>query len=100
VAFNIPRPNVIESDEGFSVEVLGPTGLRYREAGKVVFVDSEILAGPALLGVFSQNMWLEGSPRTSVNSLDEKERARIIENVRAAFKSKGFDIHVITSGVS
>jgi hypothetical protein len=39
--FSIPRLNVIESDEGFSVEVLGRTVTSNREGDKVLFVDSE-----------------------------------------------------------
>jgi hypothetical protein len=47
MTFTIPRPNVIESDEGYSLEILGPTSLRYIEKGKVLLLNSEILAGPA-----------------------------------------------------
>jgi hypothetical protein len=42
--FSVPRLNVIESDEGFSVEVLGRTAISNREGDKVLFVDSEALA--------------------------------------------------------
>ena len=42
-----PRVNVVESDAGFSVEVLGRTGIRYREGDKSIFVDSEVLNGPS-----------------------------------------------------
>jgi hypothetical protein len=95
VTFRIPRPNVIESEDGFSVEVLGRTGLRYREAGKVVFIDSEILATPSGLAVYPQRMKLEGPSTTSTDSLDQKERARIEENVLAALKFAGFVVQVV-----
>ena len=36
-----------ESSDGFSVEVLGRTGLRYREGDRQMFVDSEALTGPS-----------------------------------------------------
>jgi hypothetical protein len=42
--FRVPKVNVIESSEGFAVEVLGRTGLRYTEIGRDLFVDSEVLA--------------------------------------------------------
>jgi hypothetical protein len=42
--FTIPRTNVVSSDEGFSVEVLGRIGIEYREGGKSMFADSEVLA--------------------------------------------------------
>ena len=40
------RTNVVESDEGFSVEVLGRTGIKYTEGSKTLIVDSEVLLGP------------------------------------------------------
>jgi hypothetical protein len=45
--FTSPRPNLCESSDGFSVEVLGRTGLRYCEGGRQMFVDSEVLSGPS-----------------------------------------------------
>ena len=39
-----PRANLVESDEGFLVEVLGRTGILYKERDHVMFVDSEVLA--------------------------------------------------------
>ncbi len=50
--FFIPRTNVVESDEGLSVEVLGRTGLRYVEGDRVLLLDSEVLAGSAGLVVY------------------------------------------------
>ncbi len=41
--FSIPRVNFIESDEGFSVETLGRTGLRAVEGDRTMCVNSEIL---------------------------------------------------------
>ena len=93
VTFSIPRTNVIESDEGFSVEVLGPTGLRYVELGRTLRLDSEMLAGPAGLILYTGNMKLEGS--ADVLSLDAADRDRIVENVRAAFRFRGFEIQVV-----
>jgi len=93
VTFFIPRTNVIESDEGFSVEVLGPTGLRYTEPGRALWLDSEMLAGPAGLILYSANMKLEGS--AEMVTLDAINRNRIVENVRAAFRFRGFEIQVV-----
>lgn len=93
MTFFIPRPNVIESDEGYSVEVLGPTGLRYVEPDRVLWLDSEMLAGPAGLILYSENMKLEGSEE--MIAFDAGERDRIVENVRAAFRFRGFEIQVV-----
>ena len=49
--FTSPRPNLYESSDGFSVEVHGRTGLCYREAGRQMFVDSEVLTGPSGIAV-------------------------------------------------
>ena len=86
VTFKITRPNVIESDEGYSVEVLGPTGLRYSEFGRTLNLDSESLAGPSGIILFTQGGSFDG--------LGQAEKERIINNVRAAFKFRGFDIQV------
>jgi hypothetical protein len=42
--FSEPEPNVIESSTGFSVRVLGRTGMRYTEGERSVWIDSEVLA--------------------------------------------------------
>ena len=84
--FNIPRQNVVESDEGFSVEILGPTGLRYSESGRTIILYSESLAGPSGIILYTQT--------GSFDELVPPEKERIINNVRAAFKFRGFDIQV------
>jgi hypothetical protein len=55
--FKIPGVNVIESDDGFSVEVLGMTGMRYIEGDKTFFIDIELLMGNPgrMLGIEWQN---------------------------------------------
>lgn len=93
MTFSIPRTSVIKSDGGFSVEVLGPTGLRYVEPGRTLWLDSEILAGPAGLILYSGNMKLEGSAK--MMTLDALDRNRIVENVRVAFRFWGFEIQVV-----
>jgi hypothetical protein len=87
VTFAVPRPNVIESDEGYSVEVLGRTGLRYVENGKVLLLESEMLAGLAGLVLFTD--------QGSIKDLNTHDKQRVIEHVRAAFKFRGFDIQIV-----
>ena len=88
--FSIPRVNVIQSDEGFSVEVLGQTGLRYSEDNKTMKIDSEVLNGPAALVVFSRSIkaWSSGDPT------DQSQRDRILDNIRRAFQYRGMNIEV------
>lgn len=91
--FSIPRPNVIESSEGYSVEVLGRTGVIYREGSKTMQIDSEILAGPSGIVIYTDsiNSWDEPN---DVSRIDDKERERIISNIVDAFKFRGYDIEV------
>jgi hypothetical protein len=88
--FQSKRPNIIENDEGISVEILGRAGLRYTEAGKSVEVDSEVLATPEIaVYVASIRNWNDG------NAIDDATRSRIIRNIREAVRSQGEDIVVI-----
>jgi hypothetical protein len=92
--FSVPRVNVIESDAGFSVEVLGRTGLRYVEGAKVMRMDSEVLEGPSGLAIYSSSIkrW---DPPHSAETIDEETKTRIVENIRAAFRFRGFDLEVL-----
>jgi hypothetical protein len=92
--FSIPRVNVIESDEGFSVEVLAPDGgLRYAEGPRTMDVDSEMLVGPTALVIYARSIkrW---NPPYSQESVDEATKERILDNMRRAFRFRGFDIDV------
>ena len=88
--FTITRPNLFVSSDGFSVEVLGRTGLRYTEAGRSTEIDSEILTdNPAItIRTASLRTWDDGA------TIDGTDRNRIICNVREAFHFQGFDIAV------
>jgi hypothetical protein len=92
--FRIPRINVIESDEGFSVEVLGLTGIKYTENKKALNIDSELLAGPSGLGIYKDSIKTWNFPH-SKKIIDEAERERIVDNIKRAFKFRGFEIQVI-----
>ena len=91
--FFIPRVNVIESDTGFSVEVLGRTGLRYAEGGRAVTAEAELLSGPHGLSLHANTIacW---DPPFNTEVIDDAERARIVDNIRAAFRFRGIEIEV------
>lgn len=91
--FSIPRPNVIESTDGFSVEALGRTGLRYSEAGKTLKIDSEVLAGPSGMVVYTDSINHWEDPH-HIEPFNDTDRQRVIENVKAAFKFRGYDIEI------
>ena len=92
MGFSTPRTNVIRSDSGYFVEVLGPTGLLYGEGHRTMHIDSEVLVPPASLVVYARTIshW-DDSPDTSV---DEAARDRILSNIRAAFRWQGHEILV------
>ena len=54
--FTSQGPNLYKSSGGFSVEVLGRTGLRYGEANRRMFVDSEVLTGPYGMAVYKDTI--------------------------------------------
>ena len=91
--FSMPRPNVIESSEGYSVEVLGRTGVLYTEDQKSMQIDSEVLAGPGGLVIYTNSITAWTAPNHVVPIAD-LDRERIVENIRAALKFRGYDIEI------
>jgi hypothetical protein len=80
------RSNVYESSDGFSVEVLGRTGLRYREAGRQMFVDSEVLTGPSGMAVYKDSIQKWDPPYDNV-PVTNSDRDRILKNIREGHKA-------------
>jgi hypothetical protein len=85
--FTVPRVNVIESDEGFSVQVLGRTGMRYREGGRSVLIDSEVLAPGKGIAVFVDSIknW---QTRDGEKPVTTQERKMIVARIEAAIALK------------
>ena len=81
--FFIPRVNVIASDEGFEVEIMGMTGIKYTEQDRVYFVDSEVLSDPYDIMIIPDYITIWGSTDRSEVSSDEKDR--ITNNILRAF---------------
>jgi hypothetical protein len=92
--FRVPKVNVLESSEGFTVEVLGRTGLRYTEVGRDLFVDSEVLAADFGLLVIANSIQNWGSPPRSSSIMERADRVRIIENIQRAFASQGQNVEI------
>jgi hypothetical protein len=92
--FRKPKPNMIESDSGFSVERVEWEKLVYREGGKKLTVSAESLSGPVAfvvaLGTFSDT-W--DTPFETVKISDEDFK-RIADNIREAYRSQGTEIEV------
>ena len=83
--FSTPRPNIIESDTGFSIERLPRAGLRYYEGGRSLLIDSEMLTKGFAIFTDSIKRW--DPPDKS--KISDQERRRILENVRLALASQG-----------
>jgi hypothetical protein len=92
--FSEPEPNVIESSAGFSVRVLGRTGMRYTEGYRSVRINSEVLARPAI-AMFKDSIRAWESPYDA-EQLSDADQDRIAENIQRAFESCGYEIEVHT----
>ena len=92
--FTSSQPGLYESSDGFSVEVLGRTGLRYREGERQMFIDSEVLIGPSGMAVYKDTIQKWDPPDENAPVTDS-DRDRILKNIRDAFRSQGFDIDVV-----
>jgi hypothetical protein len=92
--FTIPRGNVIQSSDGYSVEVLGHVGLLYTEGSKSIHVNSEISLGPSGLGIYKGSIRAWNPPYDN-ETIDDNKRDTIVENIRRAFRFQGFEIEVI-----
>lgn len=94
ITFNSPRANLYKSSEGFSVEVLGQTGLCYTEFNKSMFIDSELLLPPAAVLIYQDTISRWDSPNENL-VVSSEDRSRILANIRAVFFYQGFEIQVV-----
>ena len=92
--FTVPKINVISSDDGFSVEVLGRTGIEYREGGKSMFVDSEVLATGRGIAVFRNSIkgWRLPYEKEQITA---EERQRILGNICRAIEFQNQPVEVL-----
>ena len=93
--FSEPKVNVIDSDEGFSIETHGINSLEYREGDTSVFIFVEMAHkdGKFFVEVARDTIRHWSSSRGS-RPVTEKERLTIIERIRAALKWKDTEIEV------
>ena len=90
--FETPHPNIIQSLEGFSVEMISRTKLVYTESGRSVEIDCEWLAGPHTLVVYTDTLTHWTVPDGVEISCEE--RSKIVENIRKAFRFRGVEIEI------
>ena len=92
--FHIPRLNVIESENGFSVEILGRTGIEYRESSKAMFIESEIL----MTDVPNVAIWKDHirawKPPHDKEPVSEEKRTEILRHICAALKWRNTQVEI------
>lgn len=78
---------------GFSVEILGRTGLLYTEGDKVMLIYSEALTSPGHMVLYQSSMVRWDHPSV-LEPLGPDERLRIIQNIRQTFEPKGYVLEI------
>lgn len=91
--FSEPRIKVIESDEGFSVEVLDRLTVRYTEGPRTMVINAEVLVGEPAIAIHATSMKRWDPPYHS-ELIDKAARDRIVDNIRRAFRFTGHEIAV------
>jgi hypothetical protein len=68
--------------------------MRYVEGDRSIFVDSEVLAKPGAIALWSETIkrW---DPPHDAEAVGPEDRSRIIENIQRAFESQGHELQVI-----
>ena len=74
--------------------MLGRKGLRHGDPDRQMFVDSEVLTGPCSIADYKDTIQTWDPPHDNVPVTDS-DRGRILNNIREAFRSEGFEIDVI-----
>jgi hypothetical protein len=76
--------NIIESDEGFSIETQGTNVIIYKDSGKSLKLYREFMAGTTdILIAGEMDKWITGE------AIDKSARDRVLDNVKRAFAFKG-----------
>lgn len=89
--FTLLKTNLVQSDEGFSVETTGWTGIKYVQRGKLLVVDSEFLMGPQFDIVISARgikKWDSGE------NIDKPEQMAIVDNICRALVFRRMKVDV------
>ncbi|MDB6016686.1 MAG: hypothetical protein JWR19_1175 [Pedosphaera sp.] len=85
-AFHSPRVNFIQSDTGFSIELLGRIGMEYREGSKVMYIESEILMTEEPTVAIWKETLRAWKPPHEAEKVTEEKRMEILKNISAALK--------------
>jgi hypothetical protein len=89
-----PRPNFYESDDGYSVEILGRLGMEYREGDRVLLVESEIgMADVPTIAIWKDEIrgWKEPYNQEPIT---EQKRIEILKNICAVLKWDNIQVEI------
>lgn len=92
--FSYPRPNLIVSSDGFSVEVRGHNTILYTETDQTieVFAEQVVIDEPTIIIRRGDiRVWQATGREITVS---ESERERVLANIRSAFDWKGWKLAV------
>lgn len=92
--FHVPRVNVIESDAGFSIEILGRTGIEYRELDRVLFIESEILMTDVPTVAIWKDHIRTWKPPHANEQIGEEVRTEILKRISAALKWRNIQVEI------
>jgi hypothetical protein len=92
--FVIPRANVIESDEGFSVEVLGRTGMKYREGDRSLSLYSEVLATGYGIAIWTRTI-SQWDPPHDGEPIGPEKKAVIVDNIKRAMEFRKAPLQIM-----
>lgn len=93
--FRRTKPNLIESDEGFSIEEFpGRAGkLIYREGERSVGISGEMLVGEARYALYPYRIKAWDPPHED-EAIDREKLEEIIGNIQRAYDYLGYKLHI------
>jgi hypothetical protein len=95
------KPNLIESDSGFSVQLTESRKVIYREGGKAVTFPTQDSAGPILFEVLLGEYSDRWDPPSDTVKISDNDWTRIANNIREAYRSQGIrvEVHIVSPEV-
>lgn len=90
--FTSPKVNVVVSDTGFSVRVVGRGTIEYKDDRGTYLVDGEILAGGHAIAIYPRRIEAAAGEQYSLSS---EEKNEVIENIKNALKFKKLQVDLI-----
>jgi hypothetical protein len=88
--FSYPRSNLIESRNGFTVEVRSRNSITYTAGQQIFTVFAEPLVGEAPRMIIRRAELERLQAAAGTPPITEPERDEIVENIRRAFAFKGW----------